>query len=243
LPNMQSFYLIAAGAAFMIVFIRHQLKAPFPVFEVRLFSENKLFAFSSLAALIHYSATFAIAFFISLYLQFIKGLSPQAAGLILIAQPLVMAIFSPLAGKLSDRIEPRKIASLGMALTALGLLFFALLKNDTPKPCIVLNLTLIGLGFALFSSPNMNAIMSSVPKKFFGIASGTVATMRLLGQMTSMAVAMVAFAIFIGRTEIASQNYHLFLKSLRFAFIAFGFQCGIGVFFSLFRGKLRNISP
>jgi MFS family permease len=212
------------------------------VFEIKLFTENKLFTFSSLAALINYSATFAITFLISLYLQYIKGLSPQFAGTILIAQPILMAIFSPLAGRWSDRIEPRKIASAGMAITASGLSFFVFIGSETEIIYIVCNLAMLGFGFAMFSSPNMNAIMGSVEKRFFGIASGTVATMRLLGQMISMAIVMVVFTIFIGREEISPTNYYLFLKSVKVSFIVFVLLCAIGVFFSFFRGELRSES-
>ena len=86
-----------------------------------------------------------------------------------------------------------------MTLTVLGLLLFALVGTETSEYYIIATLMVLGLGFALFSSPNMNAIMGAVDKKFFAIASGTVAAMRLLGQMTSMAIAMVVFAVFIGR--------------------------------------------
>ena len=152
----------------------------------------------------------------------------------------MMAIFSPLAGRMSDRFEPRKLATAGMALTALGLFFFATLGYDTPIGYIVLNLTMLGFGFALFSSPNMHAIMGSVEKRLFGIASGAVATMRLLGQMTSMAIAMVIFAVFIGREQITPSNYELFLKSVKLSFLIFTFLCVIGIFFSLTRGELRT---
>ncbi|MFC1798494.1 MFS transporter [Thermodesulfobacteriota bacterium] len=240
LPDAKALFLVVGGIVGICAFIWLQLKVPYPVFEVRMFQGNRLFAFSSLAALIHYSATFAIAFFISLYLQYIKGLTPQTAGLILVPQPVMMALFSPLAGKLSDTIEPRKIASSGIALTALGLFLFVFLDHDTGIFWIAVNLAMIGLGFALFSSPNMNAIMGSVEKKFYGLASGTVATMRLLGQMSSMAVAMIVFAVFIGREEISPANYSHFLKSARIAFLIFGLLCTLGIQFSLFRGKLRT---
>jgi hypothetical protein len=86
----------------------------------------------------------------------------------------------------------------------------------------------------------MNAIMGSVEKRYFGIASGTVATMRLIGQMVSMAIAMVLFAILIGREEIAPANYDQFLKSVNISFAIFMLMCVVGVFFSLFRGEMRN---
>lgn len=239
-PDPKAVYLISIGTACLGTFIWQELRTRYPVFEVRLFTENKLFTFSSLAALINYSATFAVTFLLSLYLQYIKGIAPQSAGTVLVAQPIMMAVFSPLAGRMSDRFEPRKLATAGMALTALGLFFFAMLGYDTPIGYIVLNLTMLGFGFALFSSPNMHAIMGSVEKRLFGIASGAVATMRLLGQMTSMAIAMVILALYVGREEISVSNYDLFLQSVRVSFTIFGLLCTIGIFFSFFRGTLRK---
>ena len=240
LPQLPAVYLILAGAIALMAFVRVELRTPQPVFDVRLFSGNKLFVFSCLAALINYAATFAVTFLISLFLQYIKGLPPQEAGTILVAQPVVMAFLSPLAGRLSDRIEPRLISSAGMTLTVLGLLLFALVGTDTSEYYIIATLMVLGLGFALFSSPNMSAIMGAVDKKFFGIASGTVAAMRLLGQMTSMATAMVVFAVFIGREQITPNNYDLFLKSVKICFSIFAMLCSFGIFFSFSRGALRR---
>lgn len=237
-------YIMGLGLVLLGIFIYHELNVRFPVLEIRLFVQNKLFTFSSLAALINYSATYAITFLISLYLQYIKGISPQDTGIILVAQPVMMAIFSPLAGRWSDKIEPRKIASFGMAITVTGLSFFSFINNQTHLQWIIANLALLGFGFAMFSSPNMNAIIGSVDKKMLGIASGIVATMRLLGQMTSMAITMAVFSIFIGRQKISPQTYQLFLKSANVSFLIFSGICAIGIFFSLFRGQLRkeNIS-
>ncbi|MBC8443686.1 MAG: MFS transporter, partial [Deltaproteobacteria bacterium] len=207
---------------------------------VQLFRNNRAFTFSSLAALINYSATFAVTFLMSLYLQYIKGLSPQSAGTVLVVQPIVMALFSPLAGRLSDRFEPRVIASIGMALTAAGLSLFVFLGTETGLGFILLNLMQLGFGFALFSSPNMSAIMGAVDKRHYGIASGTVATMRLLGQMTSMAMATVLLAIFLGHEPIHPGNFPQFIKSVRFCFQISAVLCGVGILFSLFRGNLRS---
>jgi EmrB/QacA subfamily drug resistance transporter len=240
LPRRPAVYMILTGAVALTAFVRFELRTPQPVFDVRLFIGNRLFAFSCLAALINYAATFAITFLISLFLQYIKGLTPQSAGAVLVAQPVVMACFSPLAGRLSDRIEPRLISSAGMTLTVLGLLLFALVGTETSEYYIIATLMVLGLGFAVFSSPNMNAIMGAVDKKFFGIASGTVAAMRLLGQMTSMAIAMVVFAVFIGREQITPNNYDLFLKSVKISFSIFAVLCTFGIFFSYSRGALRK---
>jgi MFS family permease len=223
----------------LAAFVKWETKVQHPVFEVKLFVTNRVFAFSCLAALIHYSATFAVAFLLSMYLQYIKALSPQGAGMILVAQPVMMVLFSPLAGKLSDRIEPRIIASLGMALTALGLIFLALIQHHTVLGFIVISLIVLGIGFGLFSSPNMNAIMSSVDKRFYGIASGSVGTMRLLGQMLSMGIATVIFSVFIGKVQITPEYYPMLMKSVKVGFMTFALLCVVGIFFSLSRGQLR----
>lgn len=239
LPAIKSLWIILIGVIGFFVFVRWELKRSFPVFPVKLFTTNRVFAFSSLAALINYSATFALAFLLSLYLQHIKALSPQMAGLVLVAQPLVQAILSPFAGRLSDKIEPRIVATSGMLVTTIGLSFLIFLKQGTSMGYIIGCLIFLGIGFALFSSPNINAIMSSVEKRFFGIASGAVGTMRNLGMMVSMGVATVLFNIFIGRVQITPEQYPLLIKSIKVAFIIFTLFCLGGIFASMVRGKVR----
>ncbi len=242
MPGWNALALILVGIGGLAAFVRLELRLAAPVFEIRLFSGNRLFMFSSFAALINYSATFAVTFLLSLYLQYIKGMTPQSAGILLVIQPLCMAGFSPLAGKLSDRIEPRVIASSGMALTAAGLLLLRFIGPETAPLFIGITLGVLGLGFALFSSPNMNAIMSSVAKKHYGSASGTVATMRLLGQMVSMTITTVLFAIIIGPAQITPATHHLFMQCVRIAFTISCLLCFLGIFFSLARGQLRQES-
>ena len=128
------------------------------------------------------TSTYAVTFLLSLYLQYIRLLSPQAAGTILLAQPLLMAVTAPFAGKLSDRIEPRVLATAGMTIVTFCLFLLSFIGVDTPLLVIVMILMVLGLGYGIFSSPNMNSIMSSVENKQAGIASATAATMRVLGQ-------------------------------------------------------------
>jgi len=239
LPEMWGVWLILIGTLGLLAFIKWELKVKSPILNIGLFRRNTVFAFSNLAALVNYAATFALIFLLSLYLQFIKGFGPQTAGLILIAQPVVQVIFSPLAGRLSDRIEPRIIASIGMALIFVGLILFTFLNEETTVEFILANLILLGFGFALFSSPNTNAVMSSVEKRFYGVASGTLGTMRLIGQTLSMGIAMFLFAVYIGRVQITPDVYPLFLMSVNSAFIIFAVLCFGGIFASLARGKVR----
>jgi len=239
MPAMSGVWLVLGGIFVLLLFVRWETKVENPVLDINLFRNNTVFAFSNLAALINYSATFAVAFFLSLYLQYIKALSPQNAGLILVSQPIVMAIFSPFAGRLSDRFEPRIIASTGMALTVVSLSLFTFLNEKTTLEFVVASLILLGFGLALFSSPNTNAVMSSVERRFFGVASATLGTMRLTGQMLSMGIAMLIFAIYIGKVQITPQYYSPFLTSMKTAFIVFAVICFIGIFASLARGKVR----
>jgi EmrB/QacA subfamily drug resistance transporter len=232
--------LLALGLVFLGLFVFRELRIDYPVLNITLFTTNRAFAFSSLAALINYSATFAVTFILSLYLQYIKGLDPGTAGLVLMAQPLTMAVFSPMAGKLSDRVEPRKIASAGMAVTAAGLIGLTLLDFQTGLRYIISDLVVIGFGFALFSSPNMNAIMGAVEKKFYGIASGVVGSMRMLGQMFSMGIVTLAFSMTMGREQITPKLYPAFLKSVDTVFTICAALCILGIFASLARGKMRG---
>ena len=240
LPSLNAGFLIGIGVTFLALFIFQQLKSPFPLVDIHLFLKNKVFAFSNLAALINYCATFAITFLLSLYLQHIKMLTPSHTGIILIAAPVVQAFLSPLAGKLSDRFEPQIISSIGMTLTVTGLVLLIFLSSKTSVAYILFCLVLLGIGFALFSSPNVNATMSSVQKKYFGVASATLGTMRLIGQMSSMGITMLIFAVFLGDHPISEANSFLLLKSTKFIFVILAVVCCGGIFASLARGKMHN---
>ncbi|AEG61590.1 MFS transporter [Desulforamulus ruminis] len=232
-------YLLAVGFMLLILFIRYEMKVTYPVLNLKLFSRNITFAFSNLAALINYSATFALGFLLSVYLQVVMGYDSQQAGLILLAQPVLMALLSPFAGRLSDRVEPRIVSSWGMALTTLGLGVFSFLSGGTPLWLIIINLALLGTGFALFSSPNSNAVMGSVEKKYYGIASSTLGTMRLTGQAISMAIVTLIINLFVGNVELNTADAALLLKGTRTAFMVFAIVCLGGVFASLARGNVK----
>jgi EmrB/QacA subfamily drug resistance transporter len=232
--------LVLAGVAGIAAFVRWERGARNPILHVELFERNRVYAFSNLAALINYSASFAVTFLMSLYLQYIKALTPQAAGLVLVWQPVMMTLFSPFAGRLSDRIESRVVASWGMALTTAALVVFIFLGPGTSRLVIVANLMLLGFGFALFSSPNTNAVMCSVESRLYGVASATLATMRATGQMLSMGIAMLLFAVNIGGAAITPERYGGFLTSVRTAFIIFAILSCAGIFSSLARGNARS---
>jgi EmrB/QacA subfamily drug resistance transporter len=239
LREREGVVLVLAGILTALVFIRWEIKARSPLLDINLFRNNTVFTFSNLAALINYSATAAVTFLLSIYLQKIKQLGAGDAGLVMMSQPIVMTVLSPFAGRLSDRTEPRIVASIGMAVTVIGLFLLVFLSGGTPLWFVLTGLVLLGIGFGLFSSPNTNAVMSSVENRLYGVASGTLATMRLTGQTLSMGVALLVFAIYLGKVPITAEYYPLFLKSMRVVIVVFVILCSGGVFASLARGKVR----
>lgn len=240
IPHWHGWLMLASGLLLLAGFWMHERGSAAPVFDTSLFSNNHLFAFSNIAALINYSATFAIVFFLSLYLQKVRMLSPQQAGMILLAQPLIMALFSPLAGRLSDKYQVRYLATAGMTMCTLGLASLALINAYTSNIYIIAVLVWVGLGFALFSSPNMSTIMGSVNPGQYGVASGTSATMRVLGQMLSMIIATVFFAVLFSGSTIAEVSNDVFLKAVKWGFVTFSIISATGIYFSFYRGRVKN---
>ena len=240
LPDFKGMVLVVLGIIGFAGFVRFELGVDSPVLNVRLF-RNRTFAFSNLAALINYSANFTVGFLLSLYLQYIKGLGPEAAGLILVVQPIVQAVFSPIAGRLSDRIPAQKLASLGMALCTTGLFILTFITPQSSIAVVSGGLVVLGLGFGFFASPNTSAIMGSVEKRFYGVASAMVSTMRLLGQMLSMGLTLMVFALFIGSVRITPVQYPLLLDSIHMVFTICTVLCFAGIFVSLPRGNHKKI--
>jgi EmrB/QacA subfamily drug resistance transporter len=243
LPDLGGIMLTLLGTLGILLFVWWELRSKSPVLDIQLFRRNRVFAFSNLAALINYGATFAVGFLMSPYLQVVRGFDPWNAGLLLMVQPAVMAVFSPIAGRLSDRIEPRLLATSGMAITTAGLFLFAALSKDTSLELIVANLAFIGLGFALFSSPNTNAIMCSVERRHYGTASASVGTMRSVGQVISLGIATLCISLFIGELHISPVLDDEFVSGMQLAFTIFSVLCLIGTFASMARGNVRNNGP
>ena len=242
LPSSVGWICIVIGVLMAFLFLFVEKKITNPVFDIGLIIRNRVFAFSGMAALIHYSATSATGFFISLYLQYLKGLDARTAGLIMISQPIAMTLLSPVAGKVSDKKNPGVIASIGMGLTAAGLILLCFIKETTPNYLIVLLLIMMGIGFGLFSSPNSNAIMSSVEKRHLGVASGVVGTMRMVGQMMSMGIAMMLISLYIGKQSINPATYPGLIAAMRTGFLIFSILSVIGIFASLARNKKLGVS-
>jgi len=202
--------------------------------------KNSKFLSSNIASLISYFATFVITYILNYYLQYVRGMDSQTAGFFLIITPLMMAIIAPYAGRLSDKINPQKLAALGMSLVTIALFILCFLSKSLPLYIIVIAMFLQGVGYGLFSSPNTNAIMSSVPKKYTPIASASVATVRVIGQSLSLGMLTVIFAIVMGNVTIVPSNFHLLILSSQIACVVSTIACIIAIFASLVGIKSKD---
>ena len=233
LPGAIGWVLIAAGAAGIVGFLWWETRVADPVLNVDLIRHNRVFAFSNVATFINYAATYAMTFLMSLYLQYNKGLSAKGAALVLVTGTVVQTVFSPVSGRLSDRVPARYVASAGMAVCVLGLGAFVFLGVGTPYWYIVTTLCVLGLGFGFFATPIVYAIMGSVDRSHTGVASATIGTMRLTGQSISIGLATLVLAVIVGSHPITSADYPHFMTSVRIAFAIFTVLCILGVAASL----------
>jgi len=221
LPQAAAFIYVGLGILLLGVFISYELKKEYPVFNVRMFSGNKVLGLSAFTAFISYASTAAVAFLLSLYLQTVRDFDAALAGLVLISQAIVQSVVSIYSGRQADKKEPAVLATIGMFFTTLGLLGLAFIGEQTPIWLIISFLVMLGLGFGLFASPNTKIIMGSVDKKFLGQASATLGTMRLTGQAMSMGFAMMFLSLAPD-----------FITSVKITFGIFAVLCAVGVFAS-----------
>jgi EmrB/QacA subfamily drug resistance transporter len=235
LPSSMGFACIILGLITLSLFVIWEKRCAFPVFNVDIFSGNRIFSLSSLAALINYAATSATAFVMSLYLQHIRGFDAQQAGFILIPQACVQSLVSLYSGRLSDKFPAPVLATTGMAVIVAGLTGLVFITPYTSMFFIITLLILLGVGFGLFSSPNVNIIMSSVDKKYYGQASATTGTMRLTGQAFSMGIAIMAIALQVGGKAITPDVHPQFMRSLHITFAICAGLCLLGAYASSFR--------
>jgi MFS family permease len=238
--NLRSYIILAAGAALLPVYLKYEMRSKAPVFEIRAFRRNAPFLLANLSALFNYAATFAVGYIFAIYLQLVKGYASDVTGFILIAQPVVMAVVAPIAGSLSDRRSPFMLAALGMAFCAAALFSFIFIGVNTPLWHLIAGLLVVGFGFGLFSSPNTNAIMSSVGPGDFGVASSVQNTARTMGQVIGMALITIVTNAIIGDAELADVPRGLFVQNMHVSYIIFAALCVVGIFFSMERKATKK---
>ena len=224
--------LTVAGIILLVIFGLYELRQKSPVFNMNLF-KNKKFTSSNVAALCSYLAIMVVTTILNYHFQYVRGWDAQMSGMILIITPIIMAIMAPNAGKLSDRIHPQKLAAIGIGIAAVALAILTFLTGDTPIYIVILAMVLQGIGMGLFSSPNMNAIMSSVPPKDAPTASASQATMRTIGQTMSLGLLTLIFAWVMGSLELAPQYASMIVQASQTICLICTIACILAVFASL----------
>lgn len=228
---------VTAGLVSGVAFVAYEMKTDDPAVDISLFRKDAGYACSNLAALMNYGATFAISYLMSVYLQAVMGYGSAAAGTIMISQPIVMAVLTPVMGKFSDRFSPFRMSSLGMAFCAAGTFMFIFVNRSTSLFFVIAALAVTGLGFALFSSPNTNAVMSCVDKEYYGVASSLLATMRSIGHTLSMVIVTVTVDLYMAGVPVSGADPDTLVRVIRSSFIIFTSICIAGVFVSLRRSS------
>lgn len=238
LPSGRALISIAIGVGAFLILLRLEKVSRHPLVDTALFRHNLPFAMSNIAAFLNYSSFYAATFLLSIYLQVATGLSPRTAGLVLVSMPVIQAFVSPLSGRLSDRVEPRFLASGGMALATGALFAMSRLDTVSPVVMVVLALALLGLGVGIFSSPNTNAVMASVDSTQYGVAAATLSTTRQVGMVLSMGIATLFIASQIGTSDVSTASPHLFVSAMQSTFALCTAACAVGIIASLARGSV-----
>ena len=241
LPSAFAIVIILLGIAGMAIFVFIERRTSFPVLDFEVFKGSRPFIYSNMAIALNYIAMAAITFFASLYLQYIKGLTPQTAGFILLVQPAVITVFAILSGRLSDRIAPQLIASIGMLFTCISMVLLYTLNPSTGMSFIIFCLALAGLSQGLFTTPNIHAIMSSVDTKYSGAASGIMATTRGSGMVLGLGTATIAFNHFIGDVQLTPGYYQEFVASMKLCFLVAAVAAFLGML-SQYAGRDKKLS-
>jgi Na+/melibiose symporter-like transporter len=239
--------MMSVGFVFVLFFGIWETRTPNPLIDISMLAKNKFFTLSCFAAMVSYAATFGLTFFMSLYLQYVMGLSPHSAGFMLLLQPVTQMAVSPMVGRVTDRIAPVKLANFGIGAISIGLVLIALtIGKIASLPLIAVDLVLIGAGFGVFITPNTVAIMGSVGMREYGMASGMIGTMRTLGMVTSMTTITLVFSLLMGTQPVTNETIPAFISSMQVGLFSFAVFSLLGVTLSLRRGlaqKRSNPAP
>ena len=209
---------VIVGIILGIIYVLFELRQESPVFDVRLF-KIKTFASYNVAGMFGFFAAMIFTTLINYYFQYVKGFGPELTGFILIVSPVVMSITAPIAGRLSDRIHPQKLAAIGMAIATISMILLSFLDQNTPMYIIIIAMALQALGTGLFSSPNMNAIVSSVDEKDAAFASAGQLTTRAIGQAMSLGLLTVVFSWIMGDLVFSLGYASLIVRAIQIIFI------------------------
>ncbi len=223
--------LLAGALVLLAVFILIERRSPAPMLDLSLF-RIPLFSTATASAVLNYICIYTITFLMPFYLIQGRGLNPAQAGLLLTAQPVIMAIAAPVSGALSDKVGSRLPGMLGMGVLAGGLFLLSRLGSGTETWLVVLGLAVAGSGTGTFISPNTSALMGAAPKSRQGIASAVQATARNFGMVLGIGMAGAIFT-----TQLAQDTPEALFKGIDMGFLAAAGVAVLGIFSSALKEK------
>jgi MFS family permease len=191
-------FAVVAGLALFVVFVRQQSRVASPLLPVRLLAEHPVLTRALLIQLLTYAGGIGTTFLFTLYLQEARGWTAAETGALLMISPVLMAALAPVAGHLADRGRPQRVALLGVALIFVGTATAWAVGLSPSVPLVVGALVAHGVGFALFSSPNMTIVMTAVPPHHTAMGSALASSMRTLGMVVSMLLITVFLSLSLG---------------------------------------------
>ncbi|MCE5214272.1 MAG: MFS transporter [Methanobacterium sp.] len=226
------------GVIGIIGFILMERNTKNPLLPFNIF-KNRVSVFTALSMLLLNISISAIAIILSLYFQALKGFNPEITALILASQPLMVALISPIVGRVIDKKDYSSLPILGLILIILGLGMLIFLDMNSPLYLPILSLVMVGLGQALFSSPITRTFMGSVESKIYGVASSLFSTVIYLGQTLSLTILLIIFNIYLGQMEISPNSYLMFLDGTQILFIIYTLISGFALSFTLMVRRQR----
>lgn len=242
LPDRLNVGLLVLSFLLLAVFIKHQSTSPQPLIRIQLFTESRFFSLSLASASLMYAATYPLNFVLSLYLQYIRGLSPLESGQVIMVQAIAMALLAPFAGKISESVQPRIISTAGCVCVATGFITLSQLGFDTSTAYVSTSLFCIGIGFAMFSAPNNNAVMSSVHRNEVGVAAATLSLARVSGNLIGISLINLLVHLILGDARIVAELYPELLSTLRYALTLASVFVVLATLLSASRGRATVLS-
>ena len=237
IPSTISIPIILTGIIIFIMLIIHEKQIEYPLFDISIFKNNNIFSLAILSDLLYYAGIGAISYTLSTYLETARDFSSFNVALIILPISISQGFLSPISGKLSDRIDPKYISAAGVGIVFIMLLIYSQLDLNTEIIKISLIAALIGIGFALFSAPNKNAIMSSVNSDNHGNASGIANTFEQTGNLASIGIAAAIMTFISGSSISGSYSPEILLESIDLIFLVLAGICLINILVILIREK------
>jgi len=230
---------ILAGIIGFILFIWLQTRVKNPLIHPELLF-NRAYIINNITSIINYGPGIFTLFLLTLYLQNIRGLTPNQTGLLLCVQSVFIAIFSILTGKLLDSMKSRYIAAIGMALTAIGLTVLVFLGETTSFKLVAVALAILGSGYGLSAASSTQIAVEYVEKRFYGVSSATLNTTRVVGQLMGMGVTLAVLNIFIGKATLNPSNDAQFIEGAKIPFLIFAILCYISIYCYFIMGDKKG---